>query len=97
MTLPQTRQRPGGTGRWDRRNILSADDSTADACEAQRRADDEREARIDCLRLEFLAAVTTDERHSLWNRMKSEIGARSLEQVRRIEQERGLYSVGARA
>lgn len=52
--------------------------------------DQERERRIEELGAAMVLSTDLTERASLWIRLKTEIAARSPEQVRKMESERGL-------
>ena len=56
----------------------------------QDRLDAERERRIDELGFRLRSATHPDVRRDIWTRLKGEIGARSTQQIRRMEVERGL-------
>lgn len=52
--------------------------------------DQDRERRIEELGAAMVMSTDLTERASLWRRLKTEIAARSPEQVRKMEAERGL-------
>lgn len=52
--------------------------------------DKERERRIEELGAAMVLSTDLTERASLWRRLKSEIAARSPEQVRKMEAQQGL-------
>ena len=52
--------------------------------------DELREQMIDTLRLRYLGAKTSAEKHELFNEMRVLIAGRSSAQVERMERERGL-------
>jgi hypothetical protein len=96
VTKPQMRRRPHLVGASENVQLGGEYDKKCTPADAagQDRLDAERESLIDGLRLEFLGAATSDERHSLWSRMKAEIASRSPAQVQRLERERGLFRSG---
>lgn len=53
-------------------------------------SDADREARIESLGAAMVLSTDLTERASLWRRMREEIALRSPEQIRKMEQERGL-------
>jgi len=86
----QKHESPAATGLRDYQMLLGDEKYTASHSAVQDRLDAEREQRIEHLRLELLAAIETDERHSLWKRFKAEIGRRSQAAIARLERDRGL-------
>lgn len=57
----------------------------------QRIADYLRERRIQRLRQQFAAAYAIADRRRLWIRLQDEINDRSPDQVKRLEQQRGIH------
>ncbi len=49
-----------------------------------------REQIIDTIRLQLLAAATSDTRHAAWSALRDETTTRPLAQIRRMEVARGL-------